>query len=52
LKRTSDDLVRFFFRLQLKIATGTTTLLVPGGAGALTSGLQVEGYPYGLIQLR
>jgi hypothetical protein len=32
--------------------TGTTTLLVPGNAGTLTSGLEVEGYPYGLIQLR
>jgi hypothetical protein len=32
--------------------TGTTTLMVPQADGRLTFGLEVTGYPYGLIQLR
>jgi hypothetical protein len=31
---------------------GTTTLMVPQADGRLTPGLEVTGYPYGLIQLR
>jgi hypothetical protein len=31
---------------------GTSTLMVPQADGQLTSGLEVTGYPYGLIQLR
>lgn len=31
---------------------GTTTLMVPEADGTLGSGLEVTGYPYGLIQLR
>jgi hypothetical protein len=31
---------------------GTTTLMVPQADGRLTLGLEVTGYPYGLIQLR
>jgi len=32
--------------------TGATTLLVPQDDGGLAPGLEVEGYPYGLIQIR
>lgn len=32
--------------------TGATTLLVPQEDGGLASGLEVTGYPYGLIQFR
>lgn len=36
----------------LDVAAGTTTLLVPSAAGGLQPGLQVTGYPYGLLRLR
>jgi hypothetical protein len=32
--------------------TGSTTLMVPESDGRLSQGLEVTGYPYGLIQLR
>jgi len=33
-------------------ATGRTTLLVPQPGGALSPGLEISGYPYGLLALR
>jgi hypothetical protein len=37
---------------QLDRTTSTTRLLLPSRDGALTPGLEVSGYPYGLIRLR
>jgi hypothetical protein len=37
---------------QLNRESGTTRLLVPGADGSLSPGLEVTGYPYGLIRLR
>jgi hypothetical protein len=36
----------------LSIESGSTTLLVPTQGGGLRPGLEVSGYPYGLIKLR
>jgi hypothetical protein len=36
----------------LDIESGSTTLLVPQVDGTLAPGLEITGYPYGLIELR